>query len=46
MKAKGNRRAMLAEVRSTLAPDEALLSFQIAPDEGWFGTGRPSSLGR
>ena len=29
--------ATLAEVRSTLAPDEALLSFQIAPDEGWFG---------
>lgn len=29
--------ATLAEVRNTLAPDEALLSFQIAPDEGWFG---------
>ncbi len=29
--------ATLAEVRSTLAPDEALLSFQVAPDEGWFG---------
>ncbi len=29
--------ATLPEVRRVLAPDEALLSFQIAPDEGWFG---------